>query len=46
MVLSSDEDTESDGVGLRPRKRRNTVFVPKLLVGIGDVLGDGFATPR
>lgn len=28
VVLSSDEKTESDDVGLRPRKMHNTVFVP------------------
>ncbi|CAI9300267.1 unnamed protein product [Lactuca saligna] len=45
MVLSSDKETESDNVGLHPRKRQNTVFVPKLLGVIGDVLGDGFSAP-
>ena len=39
---SLDEDTESDDVGLRPRKVRKTVFVTKLLGGVGDVLGDKF----
>ena len=44
-LLSSDQETESDDVGLRPRKRRNIVYVPKLLGSIGDVLSNGFAKP-
>ncbi|CAI9292829.1 unnamed protein product [Lactuca saligna] len=42
VVLLSDEEIKSDDVGLRPRKMRNTVFVPKHLGDIRDVLGDGF----
>lgn len=44
-MLSLDEETKSDDMGLRPQKRRNTASMLKLLGGIGDVLGDGFATP-
>ncbi|CAI9291816.1 unnamed protein product [Lactuca saligna] len=39
MVMSSEEETKSYDVGLRPRKMCNTVSVAKLLGGIGDVLG-------
>ncbi|CAI9296980.1 unnamed protein product [Lactuca saligna] len=45
VVLLSDKDTESDGVGLRPHKKKNTVFVPKLLDGIRDVLCYGISAP-
>lgn len=45
MVLSSDEETESDDAGLRPRKMCKTVFLPNLLGGIRDVLGDKFVVP-
>lgn len=45
VVLSSDEETDSNAVDLCPHKRRNTVFVAKLLGGIGDVLGDKFSVP-
>lgn len=42
VVLLSDEETESDDVGLHPHKMQNTISVAKLLSDIGDVLGDGF----
>lgn len=42
VVLSSDEETESDKAGLHPHKMRKTVSVPKLLGGIGDVLSNKF----
>ncbi|CAI9299231.1 unnamed protein product [Lactuca saligna] len=46
MVLSSDEETESDDAGPGPRKMCNTVSMPKLLRDIGDVLGNKFYLPR
>ena len=39
MVPSSDEETESDDVGLRPRKVHMIVSTSRLLGSIGDVLG-------
>ncbi|CAI9280661.1 unnamed protein product [Lactuca saligna] len=43
MVLSSEEEIESDDVSLHRRKMQNMVSVPNLLGDIGDVLGDGFS---
>lgn len=45
VVPLSDEETESDYAGLRPRKVRKTVSIAKLVGGIGDVLGDKFSVP-
>lgn len=42
MVPASDEETESNDVGLHPRKVRKTMSVTKLFDGIRDVLGDRF----
>ncbi|CAI9294038.1 unnamed protein product [Lactuca saligna] len=46
VVSSSDEETESDEASLHPRKTYKTVFVAKLLGGIGDVLGEKFYVLR
>ncbi|CAI9294432.1 unnamed protein product [Lactuca saligna] len=46
VVLSSNEETESDEMGLRPDKMCNMVSIPKLLGVITDVLGDNFSVPR
>ncbi|CAI9293864.1 unnamed protein product [Lactuca saligna] len=45
MVPSSDEETESDDAGLRPRKIHKIVSMAKLPGGIDDVLGDKFSVP-
>ncbi|CAI9298674.1 unnamed protein product [Lactuca saligna] len=46
MVPSSDEETESDDAGLRPRKSHRTVSVASLLGGIEGILGDRFFVPK
>lgn len=43
VVPLSNEETESDDVGLRPRKVRMTVSLSRLLGSIGDVLGNKFS---
>ncbi|CAI9260213.1 unnamed protein product [Lactuca saligna] len=46
VVLSSDEETESDDAGLRPRKARRIVYVARLLGDTGGILGGQFSVPE
>ena len=45
MAPSSDEETESDDVGLRLCKARRTVYVARLLGSIEGILGGQFFVP-
>ncbi|CAI9279730.1 unnamed protein product [Lactuca saligna] len=46
MVPSSDEETESDDVGLCPHKEHRTVSMARLVGGIEGILGDQFSVPE
>lgn len=45
MASSSEKETKSDDVSLCPRKVHRTVYVARLLGGIGGVLGSKFFVP-